>query len=324
MLNFEERIETTMISELQEMPHTKNEAQFLCFLLDDAPDAQIYAINVFKIREVISHKGDFTQTIDGDNGIVLGTLLVRDEAIPLIDVKRWLHFNPRVCNRDLSEHTLKDEKSLVIICDFSKCTIGLQVMQVKHIIQRSWEKIQAGMDHGLREDSKIIATTRYEDDSLVQILDIERMLQEAFPVMSDKSELDLDSLEKIQSDKFVLLAEDSRSALKSLETIIKKLGLKYLSFPDGKELLIYLEHLDAIDNIGAIITDLEMPNLSGFELLKQIRSNDKVKHLPILINSSMQNEANFETAMKFGANGFVVKTQPKEIEKSLRKILVKE
>ncbi|WP_104697321.1 MULTISPECIES: chemotaxis protein CheW [unclassified Helicobacter] len=313
-----------MINELQEMPHTRNEAQFLCFLLDDASDAQIYAINVFKIREVISHKGDFTRTIDGDNGIVLGTLLVRDEVIPLIDVKRWLHFNPRVVDRNLSEYTLEDEKSLVIICDFSRCTIGLQVMQVKHIIQRSWEKIQAGVDHGLKEDSKIIATTRYEDDSLVQILDIERMLQEAFPVISDKSNLDLDSLGEIKSNQVVLIAEDSRSALKSLEAVIKKLGLKYLSFPDGKELLMYLEHLDDIGNIGAIVTDLEMPNLSGFELLKQIKASDKIRHLPVLINSSMQNEANFETAMKFGADGFVVKTQPKEIEKNLRKILIKE
>lgn len=313
-----------MVSGLQEMPHTKNEAQFLCFLLDDCRDAQIYAINVFKIREVIAYDGVLTEAIDGDNRIVLGTLLVRNEAIPLIDIKRWLHFNSQDLQRDLSKHSLIDDKNLVIICDFSNCTVGLQVKQVKHIIQRNWEKIQASMDHGLKEDSKIIATTRYEDNSLVQVLDIEKMVSDAFPAMMDKIELNLNTIEKIKSDKLVLIAEDSRSAIKELEKIIKRLGLRYLHFSNGQELLIYIEHCDNIEDIGVIITDLEMPNLSGFEVLKYLKKNEKTKNIPTLVNSSMQSSASFETALDLGANGFVIKSQPKAIEEYLRQFLEKE
>lgn len=313
-----------MVSGLQEMPHTKNEAQFLCFLLDDSCDAQIYAINVFKIREVIAYDGALTQAIDGDNRIVLGTLLVRDEAIPIIDIKRWLHFNSQDLKRDLSGYSLVDDKSLVIICDFSNCTVGLQVKQVKHIIQRNWEKIQASMDHGLREDSKIIATTRYEDNSLVQVLDIEKMIYDAFPAMIDENELSLSAIKKIESNKLVLIAEDSRSAMKELVKIVEKMGLRYLHFSDGQELLIYIEHCDNLEEIGAVITDLEMPNLSGFEVLKFLKKNDKTKNIPILVNSSMQSSASFEAALNLGANGFAVKSEPKAIEEFLRQFLEKE
>ncbi|GAA7624212.1 hypothetical protein JP0133_08790 [Helicobacter pylori] len=73
--------------------HLNNEAQFLCFRLDEGKDAQLYGLNIFKIREIIHDDGEVTEILGGSDGVMLGFLSVRGESIPLVDVKRWLHYN---------------------------------------------------------------------------------------------------------------------------------------------------------------------------------------------------------------------------------------
>ncbi len=68
--------------------HLNNEAQFLCFRLDAEKDAQLYGMNIFKIREIIHYDGEITEILGGSDGVMLGFLSVRGESIPLVDVKR--------------------------------------------------------------------------------------------------------------------------------------------------------------------------------------------------------------------------------------------
>ncbi|MCE3038016.1 chemotaxis protein [Helicobacter anatolicus] len=304
--------------------HTENEAQFLCFFVnnvDNNSDAQLYGINVFKIREVIYQESNLTLTEGNENSIILGSLTVRDEIIPIIDVGRWLHYNPKFPERNLQDFSINTEKSLIVVCSFSRCTIGIKIAQVKRIIQRNWENIQAGSDNGLKEDSKFIATTRYEDGSIVQILDAEKMLYDAFTLFDERDEFQLQTLQKINSNKTILIAEDSRSATKSLKIILEKIGLRYLTFENGNTILQYLENCENPEEIAAIITDLEMPVLSGFKVLKQVKNNEKFCHIPVIINSSMHNDANLDAAKAFGAFGFVSKSEPSEIYTYLKLIL---
>ena len=310
---------------LPKMPHINNQVQFLCFLLDDNPKSQIYAINVFKIREIIYQEGDFAQAIGNENSVILGSLTVRGEAIPLIDVKRWLHFNKDI-RKNLEPFSIDTQKNLIVICNFSDQTIGLKIGSVKHIIQRSWEEVQAGSEHGLKEHQKIIATTRYSDDSIIQILDIEQMLIDAFPMLGYNNTTKIKELKRIDSHKHILVAEDSFSVEKTLKHIIKSLGLKCIGFPNGGALLKHLSSYsdEELSNIGAIITDIEMPHISGFEVLKKVHNDPRLKNIPVIVNSSMENDANYESAMKLGASGFMKKSEPEEVAFYLNQILKKD
>lgn len=303
--------------------HLNNEVQFLCFTLEDEANGtnQLYAMNVFKIREIIYYDNELTETAGDNSGIVLGYLTVRDETIPLVDMRRWLYYSKDDPYRDLREFSLNTKKSLVIICSFSNNTIGLKIMGVKRIIHKSWNDINVGSEFGIDGDSKITATTKYDDGSVIQILDVERMLTEAFPRGNAANELELNDLESINSDKIILLAEDSKPAARSLQQIIEKLELKYFSFPDGKALLDYLHNPGVAAQIGAIITDLEMPMISGFEVLKRIKETPSTCHIPVIINSSMSSDSNHQMAERLHADGFISKSNPVEIEQALREIL---
>jgi two-component system chemotaxis response regulator CheV len=101
---------------------------------------------------------------------------------------------------------------------------------------------------------------------------------------------------------------------------MEKLNVKYKLFNNGQELLDFLI-ANGPDDVAAIITDLEMPITSGFEVIKQVKNNSSFSHIPIIVNSSMSGESNEKMAKSLNADGFVSKSNPKEIEISLRKAL---
>ncbi|GAA9286723.1 chemotaxis protein [Helicobacter pylori] len=301
--------------------HLNNEAQFLCFRLDEEKDAQLYGINIFKIREIIHYDGEVTEILGGSDGVMLGFLSVRGESIPLVDVKRWLHYNASDLSRNLKEYSVKDEHNLVIVCHFSNHSIALKVLKIERIIHKNWTEISAGDKQGINEEGKISAITRFDGERVVQILDVEKMISDVFPSLKDLDDLTLRCIEAIQSQKLILIAEDSLSALKTLEKIVQTLELRYLDFPNGKELLDYLYEKEHYQQVGVVITDLEMPVISGFEVLKTIKADSRTEHIPVIINSSMSSDSNRQLAQSLEADGFVVKSNILEIHEMLKKTL---
>ncbi len=301
--------------------HLNNEAQFLCFRLDEEKDAQLYGLNIFKIREIIHYDGEVTEILGGSDGVMLGFLSVMGESIPLVDVKRWLHYNASDLSRNLKEYSVKDEHNLVIVCHFSNHSIALKVLKIERIIHKNWTEISVGDKQGINEEGKISAITRFDEERVVQILDVEKMISDVFPSLKDLDDLTLRCTEAIQSQKLILIAEDSLSALKTLEKIVQTLELRYLAFPNGKELLDYLYEKEHYQQVGVVITDLEMPVISGFEVLKTIKADNRTEHLPVIINSSMSSDSNRQLAQSLEADGFVVKSNILEIHEMLKKTL---
>ncbi|GAA7789950.1 chemotaxis protein [Helicobacter pylori] len=301
--------------------HLNNEVQFLCFRLDEEKDAQLYGLNIFKIREIIHYDGEVTEILGGSDGVMLGFLSVRGESIPLVDVKRWLHYNASDLSRNLKEYSVKDEHNLVIVCHFSNHSIALKVLKIERIIHKNWTEISAGDKQGINEEGKISTITRFDGERVVQILDVEKMISDVFPSLKDLDDLTLRCIEAIQSQKLILIAEDSLSALKTLEKIVQTLELRYLAFPNGKELLDYLYEKEHYQQVGVVITDLEMPVISGFEVLKTIKADSRTEHIPVIINSSMSSDSNRQLAQSLEADGFVVKSNILEIHEMLKKTL---
>ena len=64
-----------------------------------------------------------------------------------------------------------------------------------------------------------------------------------------------------------------------------------------------------------------MPVVSGFEVIKQVKNSEKFKHIPVIVNSSMSGASNEEMAKSLNADGFVSKSNPKEIEITLKQVL---
>ena len=98
------------------------------------------------------------------------------------------------------------------------------------------------------------------------------------------------------------------------------MNLIFKIFNNGEELLNYLFKTDPVE-VYAIITDLEMPRKSGFEVIKEVKNSEKYSKIPIIVNSTMSGKSNEEMAKSLNADGFISKNKPKEIEYYLKRLL---
>lgn len=304
--------------------HKNNELQLLCFRLDSKSD--LYATNVFKIREVIKYDGDITVISYEKSSLIEGLLTIRDLTIPLIDLKKWFYYDSNNKEKDISKHIIKNTSingDIIMICEFSRWTIGVRIYEADRILSKKWTEIeQSSGIIGGGNNNKLIGRTRYFNGELVQIVDIEKMLVDVFPWIEEDKEKELKKLGKVNTKKIILVADDNPVVLKTLQLILNKLGVEHYDFINGKKILDYLFDKDTdLEQIGMIITDLEMPETSGFEVIKQVKQNPRTAHLPIVVNSSMSGNSNEEMAMSLQANEFISKSNPLEIEACIKKYL---
>lgn len=103
--------------------------------------------------------------------------------------------------------------------------------------------------------------------------------------------------------RVILIADDSQAIRKFLTTSLTINGFDIVAATDG---LDALEKMSS-SKIDLVITDLNMPNIDGFELIRSIRKNHDYDELPIIILSSLSNMEDIKMGMSVGANSYLVK-----------------
>lgn len=302
--------------------HKRNEVQFLCFRL--VPEGDIYAINVFKVREIIKYSNIVTKVNYDENSLLEGIITVRDKVYPLVDLKKWFAYDSSTPEIEIKEERIEGDDFQVLICDFSQTIVAVKIHKAERILTKKWADIHQVTNYSKEEGNhKVINHTKYFNNELVKVVNVERMLVDVFPSIENEQNSEIDELSKVTSQKEVLLAEDSPVAMKMMKKILDKLGVKVRAFENGQLLLDYLnEENTNIDNIGLIITDLEMPIASGFEVIKQVKNSKEFSHIPITVNSSMSGESNREMAISLNADDFISKSHPKEVEETIKRFIL--
>jgi len=283
-----------------------NELQLLVFRVNEKEDSAYYAINVFKTKEVVEAKNHFLTQLPSSHPLLEGTITLRGLQIPILNLPAWL-------NTTLSKEEIRN--SNILICDFNGVIIGLRIMSAYRVVKKNWNEMHAPDSYRLKEDGVVINDTRLENGSLCLILDYEKLLADVIPqalVDIDKDTAELENItipEKLKNNT-VLIAEDSKTAQTHLVQIFKNANIDMKLFENGKKLVDYIEELgeDAI-NIPAIVTDIEMPEMSGFTVIQELRKNPATMNTPIIVNSSMTGDNNKREAEVLGADGFIDKTK---------------
>jgi CheY-like chemotaxis protein len=115
------------------------------------------------------------------------------------------------------------------------------------------------------------------------------------------------------NDKYVLLVEDNRDdiALTQMAFRTCQLSNELVVVSDGSEALDFLfsrgRYIDHSQEPALILLDLNIPRISGLEVLQQIRSNERTNSIPVLILTSSVEENDREEGIHLGANSFFVK-----------------
>ncbi len=102
-----------------------------------------------------------------------------------------------------------------------------------------------------------------------------------------------------------LIVDDSVTMRRIVANSLQNLGYKgFVEASDGKEALVKLAE---DDSINFVITDWNMPNLSGLELTKAIRSDDNLNNIPILMVTTRGVKEDIMEALQARVNNYIVK-----------------
>ena len=261
-----------------------------------------YGINVAKIREIISYQ---TPTpIPNADPRIEGIFMPRDEIISIIDLAEVMHL----------EKPDKVTNDMYIVTNFNQLNTAFHVNGVLGIHRVSWSDI-VKPDSTINTAGEGMATGIIRiDDKLIIILDFEKIVSEINPETGLKVS-DVEHMRnRSRNESPILIAEDSALLSKMIVNCLEQAGYTNLTTTDnGKEcwdkLQQYLNEGSVEENVSCIITDIEMPQMDGHRLTKLVKEHDKLKHIPLIIFSSLVNAEMRRKGEQLGADAQLSKPE---------------
>jgi two-component system chemotaxis response regulator CheY len=103
--------------------------------------------------------------------------------------------------------------------------------------------------------------------------------------------------------KTIMTADDSASVRQMISFTLKNAGYDVVEAVDGKDALTKLSG----GAVNMLITDLNMPNMDGIELIKQVRALPSYKYIPIVMLTTESQDQKKQAGREAGASGWIVK-----------------
>ncbi|CAK0744544.1 two-component system, chemotaxis family, chemotaxis protein CheY [uncultured Gammaproteobacteria bacterium] len=107
----------------------------------------------------------------------------------------------------------------------------------------------------------------------------------------------------VMSKKKILSADDSASVRQMVQFTLEAAGYEVVTAVDGKDALNRLKSI----TVDLVITDLNMPNMTGLELIKELRALPAYKFVPIVMLTTESEEGIKAQGRAAGATGWIVK-----------------
>ena len=186
------------------------------------------------------------------------------------------------------------------------------------------EKTTAELINSENQNSKVTYTTYVEidkKDNLCTVFNAEQLLSDIGWTDINASDLERYVTAPVNNEKIILVAEDSAVAREVMNQFLKKAKANFVMSVNGGDLLDRLEEIEDPQDVGLIITDIEMPGTDGYQVAKYIKETAKYAHIPVVVNSSMTTDAVKDKMNSIGIDGFIGKTDIPSLYKVVTNVL---
>ena len=168
-------------------------------------------------------------------------------------------------------------------------------------------------------------------DRLAQVLDVETILRKVMPPAEEDIDTSrIGSAVELKPGTVILAADDSLIARTMIEQGLEAMGLPYIMCKTGKEAWDQLQSISdkaqteghtVHDRVALVLTDLEMPEMDGFTLTRNIKQDPRFSSIPVVIHSSLTGSTNEAHVKKVGADAYVAKFVAEDLANALRQAL---
>lgn len=288
-----------------------NRMEILLFSLGTG---ETFGINVFKVREV-STTPFITRAPNMPNGVE-GLISLRGNVIPVLSLAKILGL----------AQPGQPLGSSMMVTEYSKRTLGFLVSEVDRIVRVAWDKVHAPENLSTGTGNYIIAITELPDGQIVSIVDVETVLAQTF------GETVVGSIAPINGGQNlnVFFVDDSSVARRRIADVLDKLGVKHKHAVNGMEAWSRLEGIanharqtghHVAEEVDLILVDAEMPEMDGYVLTRNIKSDSRFEGIPVVMHSSLSSEANRAMGKQVGVDAYVAKFDADVLADTLRPLL---
>ena len=264
-----------------------NELEIIEFYIDEvqaegaSPSRGYYGVNVAKVLEVIESP-KLTPHETDVNPCFLGTIPLRDIILPVLDLSTWLNIEKA-----------PNAYEVILVTEFNKTISGFLVSGVTQIHRVSWTDVKPPSHYLANMKNNCITSMVELEDHFVLLLDLEKILLDLDPAMSDQAK---QSTSVSQANLKALIVDDSTALRHIIKDKLEEANFQVDTLNDGEQawqFLLELKHkalqqgLKIVDFLDIIISDIEMPRMDGYALTKQIKNDPMIKELPVMLFSSM-------------------------------------
>jgi len=279
---------------------------------------ETFGINVFKVREVM-RTPPITAAPDMPSA-VKGMVSLRGILVPVVDLADFIGMQT------------ENPREIMIVTEYNGHTQGFLVQSVDTILRLDWSKMRVPPEMLMANLGGLVtAVTELQDGRLVMMLDVERILSETAKYDDD---MVFNNIQPLGKDGLtVLYADDSSVARGQIERTLGALGIRGMAAMNGRqawdELLKVANYADATgrevkDLIQLILTDVEMPEMDGYILTKNIKSDQRFAGIPVLMHSSLSSMSNQQLGKSVGVDEYVPKFEAQRLAETLTRLLLQD
>ncbi|ETD24208.1 MULTISPECIES: chemotaxis response regulator CheY [Helicobacter] len=118
----------------------------------------------------------------------------------------------------------------------------------------------------------------------------------------------------------LLVVDDSSTMRRIIKNTLERLG--YQDILEAEHGVQAWEIMDGQEGIGVLITDWNMPEMNGLDLVKKVRADGRYKEIPIIMVTTEGGKSEVITALKAGVNNYIVKPfTPQVLKEKLEVVL---
>nr|WP_315464504.1 chemotaxis protein [uncultured Rhodoferax sp.] len=295
--------------------------ELLLFRLGEAPGNQrreLFGINVFKVREILVMP-EITAMVNSQPA-VMGVANIRGQMITVINLPEVVGCKP---TKGLG---------ILLVTEFARTTQAFAVEEVNEIVRLEWKQVLSAENTGGGLVTSIARLDgNAENTRLAQVLDVEQILRDVLPqeVKVDNPTTVIPKL-RLDPGQIILAADDSAVARMMIEKGLKGMDIPYIMTKTGKEAWEKLQSLNAQatgegksikDKVALVLTDLEMPEMDGFTLTRNIKQDGRFSTIPVIIHSSLTGATNEGHVKSVGADAYIAKFVEEELAATIREVL---
>ena len=266
-----------------------------------------FGINVAKVTEIMRCSEITPMTLS--HPCIDGVFKPRGKLITVINLPRYMALPE-------SEDPKND---MFMLTNFDNVNAAFLVHTVETMHKISWSNVERPSSIVYGSNDSVVTGTTKIGSKIITIIDFEKVLYDINPdtglQISEVQRLG----ERVEIKKPIVVVEDSVFLRRMLIESLEVAGYTNISaFDNGQDAWEYLQRCrsETVANIASIekkvaliITDIEMPRMDGHHLTKLVKSDEVLSKVPVIVFSSLIDDAQKQQGEKLGVNAHLYKPQ---------------